>query len=183
MSNRLREGRALLERPLEGDRVEVDETYIGGKECNKHAGEESKSGQGTVGKLPVIRARSRDDGSDRAELIQRSSRREFHSPIRGNATVGTAVCTDNALARQVLLQYAHERVNRCVGEYIGGRVRTNGIESFWSMLKRGYAGVAHQCRHKHLRHYLHSFSAFWNMSDANGSKWLGTLLGAFPGGN
>lgn len=53
--------------------------------------------------------------------------------------------------------YKHEAVNHSVGEFIRDQVHTNGIESFWSMLKRGYVGVYHQMSKKHLQRYVDEY--------------------------
>ncbi len=114
-------------------------------------------------------------------MIDGANRRELHRFVQTHIVPGSAVYTDEAMAYKGLAQYAHESVNHSVGEYIRGRIHTNGIESFWSMLKRGYVGMFHHFSHKHLHRYLYEFSGRWNMGDAGGATRMDTLLTASEG--
>ena len=75
-----------------------------------------------------------------------------------------------------LTDYAHETVNHSVGEYVRGQAHTNGIESFWALLKRGYVGVFHHFTWKHLHRYLREFEARSNLGDRPESRRMDTLL-------
>ena len=86
-----------------------------------------------------------------------------------NARTGATVYTDEALAYQGLaaLHYRHERVQCSAGEYVRDRAHTNGMESFWSMLKRGCMGVYHRISPKHLDRYVAEFSGRHNIRRAD----------------
>ena len=77
--------------------------------------------------------------------------------------------------------YSHHSVGHSRGEYVRGPVHTNGIESFWSLLKRGYVGVFHQFTWKHLHRYLNEFEARWNLDGLSGGERMDALLGHAAG--
>jgi transposase-like protein len=74
--------------------------------------------------------------------------------IRNKITLGSNVYTDNFTAYRGLTGYNHRAVNHSVGEYVRKQVHTNGIESFWALLKRGYYGIFHYMSFKHLHRYI-----------------------------
>ena len=80
-----------------------------------------------------------------------------------NGSPGTTVYTDEARAYQGMTDFDHHSVNHSVGEYVNDMTHTNGIESFWSMLKRGYQGIFHKISPKHLDRYVTEFAGRHNM--------------------
>lgn len=77
--------------------------------------------------------------------------------------------------------FQHEAVNHKVGEYVRGQAHTNGIESFWAMLKRGYIGTYHQMSRKHLGRYVAEFAGRHNLRDADTTDQMEAMASGFLG--
>ena len=154
------EGAALFSGP-----VEVDETYVGGLRKNMpKAKRKTLDGRGAVGKATVVGAKDRRTGQVRASVIERTDTPTLQGFVAGRAAPGAKVFTDDASAYQGM-PFEHGSVRHSVGEYVDGMVHTNGIESFWSMLKRAHKGVYHKLSHKHLQRYVREFAGRHNIRE------------------
>ena len=140
--------------------VEVDETWMGGKYSNMHTSRKPRmSGAGVQDKTPVVAIKERGSRQVKAKVTERVSSILLQRMVQETVEEGSVVYTDQNPGYKGLKKknYRHESVNHSAGEYIKGKAHTNGVESFWSMLKRGHAGVYHKMSPKHLQRYIDEY--------------------------
>ena len=163
--------------------VEVDETYVGGKEGNKHAKDKIRAGRGTAGKIPIAGVKNRDTKQVQALVIDEPDEETLHEFINDRVADGATVYTDGSHVYNGLEVegYEHEKVIHSRGEYVRGDAHTNGIESFWSGIKRGIMGVYHKMSKKHLGRYVAEFVARQNMRVKDTIDQMKTVVRRFEG--
>ena len=163
LMQRIREGFLGEAYTMDGP-VEVDETYFGGKAKNmSRARRKQLTGRGAVDKTAVVGAKDRATNSVTAQVVKKTDANTLQGFVKGNVTPGAAIFTDEAAAYKGLKN--HQAVHHSVGEYVSGMAHTNGVESFWSMMKRGYVGTYHKLSPKHLQRYVAEFAGRHNVRE------------------
>ena len=182
LMQRIREGFDMGAGMLFPGPVEIDETYIGGKRKNmSKAKRKALTGRGAVGKTAVVGAKDRAtnrvaarpvEGDGRADAPGLSASMRLQGPRSTRTRPGPAYQG---------MPFDHESVTHSAGEYVNGMAHVNGMESFWSMLKRGYHGTYHHMSAKHLDRYVREFAGRHNVRDLDTIVQMSTLARGMVG--
>ena len=149
--------------PMFAGPVEADECYVGGKRENMpKVKRKTLKGRGAVGKAIVAGAKDRATGQVSAKVVASADKKTLHQFLKDRAAPGAKVYTDDYVIYRDL-PFDHEAVQHLTGEYVRGDAHTNGIESFWSMLKRAHKGTFHHLSAKHLDRYVTEFAGRHNI--------------------
>ena len=180
MLHRLREAWNRQEDGAMAGPVEVDETYVGGREKNKHAKKKQRLGRGGIGKAIVVGAKDRATNEVRAEVVEDANSLTLRAFVIRHAEMGATVYTDDASAYKGI-PFEHESVRHSVGEYVRDMAHTNGIESFWATLKRAQKGTFHKISPKHLQRYVNEFAGKHNIRDQDTIDQMNAVIAGMVG--
>jgi len=183
VTQRLREAARTqsFNRPLRDD-VESDETFIGGKEKNKHRSKRTGGKQGGKGKIAVLGMLER--GGELRTMVTPSLRAgDVQGAIRANVEKGSGLYTDEHPSFTGLRKdFDHLRVNHSAGEYVRSMiVHTNGIEGVWALFKRQIVGTHHYLSPKHISRYLGEMTWRFNLRELDEGDRVNALIAQTAG--
>jgi transposase-like protein len=175
MAHRIREGmRELFPEetgPLggEGKTVEIDETFVGGLEKNKHRHKRKHAGTGGAGKEAVFSLVERK-GRVRSHHVTEVSAKTLRPILQAHVDAATFIMTDEGgAAKKIGSEFEHHgSVNHGIGEYVRGDIHINTAEGYFSVFKRGIYGTFHHISQQHLKRYLAEFDFRYNERSALG---------------
>lgn len=166
--------------PLKGP-VEVDETYVGGKEKNKHANKRAAKGQFGAAKTILMGIMERN-GQVRAGIIDNVRAATLQPIVAAHVEAGATVYTDEGKGYKGLnRRFDHQTVNHEAGEYVRGEATTNGIESLWALFKRQYHGTHHYISPKHMDAYVNEMTFRLNRREMDKGQRVNALLAQVRG--
>ena len=167
--------------------VEVDETYFGGKRKNMSKAKRKEladTGRGAVGKTAVVGMKDRKSNKVTARVVEDTDAPTLQGFVADHAASGAEaeVYTDDHRSYKGM-PFDHETVKHSIGEYVRDMVHTNGVESFWSMLKRAHKGTFHKISPKHLDRYVQEFAGKHNIRESGTLVQMRDTVARLVGGN
>jgi len=183
LMHRIREGFFTPHTPKLAGTVEVDTTFVGGKQKNRHAKAAARyTAEDHFGKKPVVAAVERD-GKVVAKPVDAENANTMTRFVEANVKHGSRVITDEHGAYTDLMgSFRHRSVNHSVGEYVKNvDVHTNTVESLWSMFKRGFVGTYHRMSFKHLDRYVQEFAGRKNIREEDTIDQMVAVIRGFDG--
>ena len=162
--------------------VEIGETYMDGKRRNMpKVKREGLTGRGAVGKVAIAGAKDRATKRVSAAVVLATDGPTLQGFVRRRAEPGADVYTGDACAYRGMAGFDHEAVNHSVGEYVRAQAHTNGMESFWAMLKRGYHGTFHHFSTAHMQRYINEFAARQGLRERDTIAIMGAFVAGMIG--
>ena len=153
--------------------------FIGGRERNKHSRKKLRSGRGPVGKIAVAGVKDRRTNRVSARVVENTDAPTLQGFVLQHVANNTTIYTDEHSAYRGLLH--HAAVKHSVGEFVKGQAHTNGIESFWSLFKRGYYGTYHKMSPAHLDRYVNEFTGLHNQREYDTLDQMGAMVRGMDG--
>ncbi len=184
MLHRIREG--LLPEMInefEGP-IEADEAYIGGKESNKHQDRKLNAGRGTVGKSTVLGVKDRKTNQITAKVVESNTKSTVQEFVNDNCSKDASVFTDEHSSYEGLTNHAsvnHSQKQWAVSTVLGEYAHTNGIESFWAVLKRAYHGTYRHLSKKNLNRYVTQFACKHNLRELDTIDQIASVIKGMVG--
>ena len=132
-----------------------------------------------MGKVAVVGMKDRETNRVSAEVVKSTDGLTLQEFVLDQVADGAKVYTDDHRGYHGLPN--HQSVKHSVGEYVDGMAHTNGIESFWSMLKRGYHGTYHKMSAKHLDRYVREFAGRHNQRTENTKDQMASVVTGIVG--
>ena len=182
LAHRLREAWKEIDGVFLGP-VEADEAYFGGRRKNMHKAKRRQLREAgpLAGKTIVAGVKDRNTNKVSAGVVGDTTAFTLHAFVENRVAPDSMVYTDDSPSYKGLVFHDHESVNHSDGEYVRGDAGTQGIESFWSLLKRAHMGTFHKISPKHLDRYVTEFTGRHNDRHSNTEQQMRNLVEGMSG--